>query len=257
MKLFLNRVLTKLQDKLQLKFDLQKEASSKVYISKINTSFQGKISVGKNSNLNIQDGVYFSGNLIIGDNCTVVIGKNSFFTNITISVKDESELTIGDDCSFEATSHFPNEINVLGKSKMLLSNNVRIAANVLVRFGGVFEMGAYSSINYLSEIRCEEKITIGEYCLMSYEVCIYDTNTHSTDWQKRRERIPHGALEIEKPDTKPVLIGNDVWLSKGVSILKGVTLGDKVIVGLRTTVPSGVYPESSKLVSSKPTVLIK
>jgi acetyltransferase-like isoleucine patch superfamily enzyme len=257
MKQFLNKVLSKLQDKLQLKFDLQKDASSNVSIAKNNTSFNGKISVGKNSQLEIQDGVSFSGQLNIGENCKVVVGKDSFLTNVTISVKEGSELFIGEQCSFEAPANFPNEVNVLGNSKMRLSNNVRFAANALVRFGGSFEMGAYSSINYLSEIRCEEKITIGEYCLMSYEVCIYDSNTHSTDWQKRRERIPHGALEIEKPDTKPVLIGNDVWLSKGVSILKGVTLGDKVIVGLRTTVPSGVYPESSKLVSSKPTVLIK
>ena len=61
-----------------------------------------------------------------------------------------------------------------------------MSTSVLVRFGGTLTIGRYTGIAYDSEIRCEQQVDIGSYNMISYRVCIYDTNTHSTDWRERR-----------------------------------------------------------------------
>lgn len=254
MRYILYKIVNKFNSWLSASYYFNSDPSAKVTISKNNSAFSGQITVGKNSTLTIEDSVFFSGKLSVGNDCNVYIAKNCKISNITIDVKNKGVLYISSNSVFDAPERFPNHIEI-DNGKAYLSENIRLQANLLVRFGGDFSMGTFSSINYSSEIRCEEKISIGEYCLMSYEVCIYDTNTHSTDWEKRRERIPHGALELKRPKTSPVIIGNDVWIGKGASILKGATIMDKSIIGIRTIVPSGIYNENSIIVSPKPKIL--
>jgi acetyltransferase-like isoleucine patch superfamily enzyme len=217
----------------------------------------GRISVGENSELFIEEGFNFNGTITIGNNCNVRIGKNCDIKNALFTIIDGSKVTIGNDCFFDAPAHTPNYINVEDKGTFILADNVRIQSDILVRFGGVLSFGTYSFINWGSEIRCEEKVTIGEYTIMSYEVCIYDTNTHSVDWAERRLTIPNRADEKERPSTKPIVIGDDVWVGKGATILKGVSIGNKSIVGIRTVVPTGIYAEGSIIVTPKPFVLNK
>jgi carbonic anhydrase/acetyltransferase-like protein (isoleucine patch superfamily) len=228
---------------------------SKVKISKTVSLLNCNIKVGQYSELTIDDDVIFMGELIIGENCRVNIGKNCRLSNISLNIKNNGELIMLSNCIFDAPEKYRNSIDI-DNGKMNLMENVCLQADVLVRFGGELRIDKFSSINYNSEIRCEERITIGEYCLMSYEVCIYDTNTHSVDWQERRERIPFRASEIKRPMTKPVFIGNDVWIGKGATILKGAEIGNKSIIGIRTIVPSGKYGDNSKIVMPKPMHLI-
>jgi acetyltransferase-like isoleucine patch superfamily enzyme len=256
MRNFLNKVIDKFNKWLKSALVYTADSTATVSISKKDTLCSGNITVGKNSVLKIEEGVKFSGKLVIGDNCNVHIGKNCFFRNITIKVLENSELTISGECIFDA-DFYPNNIWIGMNSKMFLQEHVRIQGDILVRFGGVLTIGTYSSINWGSEIRCEEKVTIGEYCLMSYEVSIYDTNTHSTDWKERRQTIPNRATEEKRPSTKPVIIGDDVWIGKGATILKGATIGNRSIIGIRTVVPSGNYAEESRIVAPKPVVLNK
>jgi acetyltransferase-like isoleucine patch superfamily enzyme len=48
----------------------------------------------------------------------------------------------------------------------------------------------------------------------------------------------------ERPDSLPIVIGNDVWIGKGVKILGGVTIGDGAIVGAWSVVAKDVEPFS-------------
>jgi len=247
------RILSRLSRWLHPPLTLEIAPTAKV-IQGAGVRLKGTIRVGENAVLIIGEQVQFSGDLNIGEGCKVTIGDRCEFSNISITLLDKSEWVMGADCICDAPAAFPNKI-WLENGRLEMNDHVRIQAEILVRFGGVLRMGTWSSINYLSEIRCEEQITIGEYCLFSYEVCIYDTNTHSVNWQERRERIPLRGAEIKRPGTKPVWIGDDVWIGKGASILKGATIGSKSIIGMRTSVPAGVYPEGSRIVSPKPILL--
>ena len=147
----------------------------------------------------------------------------------------------------------------LDNGRLILNEKVHSKASILVRFGGEMSIGKCTGIGYGTEIRCEEKVDIGNYCLFSYNVCIYDTNTHSTNYLERRALIdrgyPFGAHEEKKPDTSSVKIGNDVWIGKEATVLKGVTVGDRCIIGIRTVVPSGSYKDRCKIVAPKPYII--
>ncbi len=224
------------------------------------SSVYGKIVVGKNSSLLIEDNVLVNANLLIGDNCTVSIRKGSLLKNVTFVIQNNSIVEVGAGAIFNTPLRYHNEI-VVDNGTLILAKNVRIQADILVRFGGKMTIGEYTGIGYGSEIRCEEQIDIGSYGLFSYEVCIYDTNTHSTDWQERRERIEKmyssGIGEEKRPGTKPVCIGNDVWIGKGATILKGCVIGNRSVVGIRTVVSSEIYEDDSIIVSQKPKVISK
>jgi acetyltransferase-like isoleucine patch superfamily enzyme len=222
----------------------------------------------------------FKGKIHVQNRSRITIGKNVLF-NADMRVSNGSEVTIEDDCVFKNNLiHITNHSKVFfGKGVMMLSGPLgtvpiqidngtltfkgynRFMSEILVRFGGIMKVGKYTGIGYNSEIRCEESVTIGDYGLFSYDVCIYDTDTHSIDWQERRKRIeegyPVGTGEKEKPGTKPIVIGDDVWLGKGVTIMKGTKIGNRCIVGTRTVVGGGEYPDDTTLVSNKPRVITK
>jgi acetyltransferase-like isoleucine patch superfamily enzyme len=225
-------------------------------------------------------GKNFAGVISVKGSSSLTIGNNVSF-NSELYIRDHSEVTIEDDCVFRNNIiHISNHSKVyFGKGVMMLSGPIaavpvqvdngilifdgynRFMSEILVRFGGNMKVGKYTGIGYNSEIRCEEKITIGEYGLFSYDICIYDTDTHSTDWKERRQRItegyPIGTAEKEKPRTKPVIIGDDVWIGKGATITKGTKIGNRCIVGTRTVVGGGEYSDETTLVSDKPRIIIK
>ena len=74
-------------------------------------------------------------------------------------------------------------------------------------------------------------IAIGEKCVIADGVDIWSTDTHS---------ITREGELINPP--KPIHIGNHVWVGKDVVILKGVTVGDNAVIGMRSTVTHDLAP---------------
>ncbi len=219
--------------------------------------FTGSLKIANESKLIVGKNVKFHANLRLGTNSVVYIGDNCIFQNTSIFISNNSEVNIGEGTVISPPKEFSTIIQI-DDGKLFLEGYNNIMSHILVRFGGKMKVGKYTGIGYNSEIRCEESITIGSYGLFSYDVCIYDTDTHSTDWQKRRERIvagyPYGTSEVEKPNTKPVIIGDDVWLGKGATIVKGTQIGNRCVVGIRT-VASGIYDDDTTIVSHKPRII--
>lgn len=92
-------------------------------------------------------------------------------------------------------------------------------------------IGNRFNMSHYCHIGCVEKIEIGDNVLLGSKVYITD---HS-----------HGAISknslatppFERPlVSKPVKIGNNVWIGDNVCIMPGVTLGDNVIVGANAVV---------------------
>lgn len=64
-------------------------------------------------------------------------------------------------------------------------------------------------------------ITIGSHCYFGPNVGLY-TPVHPLDAKRRNADVEMGA---------PITIGDSVWLAGRVTILPGVTLGNRVVVG--------------------------
>ena len=189
--------------------------------------------------------------IIITQGSKIVIGNNVRLENCVISVANGS-LTIGDHTIIGDSDNSP--LLNIERGEIQVGHHTKInAKRFWVRYGGIASVGNYTNINANSEVRCDEKVTIGDYNQISYGVNIWDTNTHTIlPVTERRELTkkyyPYFGKELSKPLTSPVFIGDDCWLGQGTAILKGSTLGNGVIVGYGTVIPGKVIPSNSTAV---------
>lgn len=105
--------------------------------------------------------------------------------------------------------------------------NVGVAAGVKLSCaeGAMLQIGKNSSINVNSQVICMEHIALGENVMLSWDDLVMDSDFHP---------IREGA--IEKAVSKPIIIGNDVWVGCRTTILKGCTVPDGCIVAANSTV---------------------
>lgn len=192
-----------------------------------------KFYVTGKSKVIIEDGAVLRNSIISVDNAEFVVGKDS----IIGSQKKVTEIHVQKSCSF-----------TLGHHSLLLLKRVWI------RFGGCVKIGDYTNINYDSEIRSDESVTIGSYCQISYGINIWDTNTHNILPPEERKNLaekyyPYFGFETTRPKTSPVVIGDYCWLGEKSTLLKGTRLGNNVIVGYNTTVPGTVVEDNKCVVT--------
>jgi acetyltransferase-like isoleucine patch superfamily enzyme len=85
-------------------------------------------------------------------------------------------------------------------------------------------------------IVCHDRIEIGDNVNIGGNVVIYDTDFHSLNAQDRSIR----SLDIEKTKTRPVKIGDNVFIGAHSTILKGVSIGANSIVGACSLVSQSI-----------------
>ena len=115
---------------------------------------------------------------------------------------------------------------------------------IVVIKGGHLELGDQSYINE-SLIQCASTIKIGNHCAIAGGVLIQDTDFHPILNENGKE----------KTITKPIAIGNHVWICANAIILKGVNIGDGAIVAAGAVVTKDVPANS--LVGGNPAKVIK
>src|SRR5205814_9956626 len=80
---------------------------------------------------------------------------------------------------------------------------------------------------------------IGRHCLIAAGVSIADYAGHPLDADARRRGLT-SPLEA----VRPVEIGDDVWIGSGAAILKGVSIGDRAVIGAHAVVTRDVPSDS-------------
>src|ERR1043165_5937635 len=110
-------------------------------------------------------------------------------------------------------------------------------------------------------IMAEEKIEIGSYCLVSWNVGIADSDFHPLEPAQRlidakalapyfKDRPPRPKLK-----TAPVKIADNVWIGMNATILKGVAIGENSVVAAGAVVTKSVEP--NVVVAGNPAVVVK
>lgn len=101
-----------------------------------------------------------------------------------------------------------------------LGFNIRIGKNVLVNYNCTFLDTA--------------RITVKDHSMIGPD-CHLVTADHPRDYAERRMDRTRGL---------PITIGEDCWLGANVTVLPGVTIGDRSIIGAGSVVISDVPPDS-------------
>jgi acetyltransferase-like isoleucine patch superfamily enzyme len=90
---------------------------------------------------------------------------------------------------------------------------------------GIITIGNNSGLSS-PVLSSRSSITIGDDVKIGGNVRIFDHDYHSLDFEKRQRK--EDGLFVK---TRPVKIGNDVFIGTNAMVLKGVTVGDRAIIG--------------------------
>jgi acetyltransferase-like isoleucine patch superfamily enzyme len=136
------------------------------------------------------------------------------------------------------------QLRMDAESKMINNGLLEMGHGVkIILFkGALLEFGDNVSINADSKIICNKHISIGNNSFISWEVEITDNDGHYVVCDGHEE-------------SKPVTIGNNVWICSRAKILKGVSIGDGSIVAAGALVTKDV--PANCLVGGVPAKIIK
>jgi acetyltransferase-like isoleucine patch superfamily enzyme len=88
-------------------------------------------------------------------------------------------------------------------------------------------------------ISSRSRVSIGNHVMLGGNVRIFDHDFHSMASDVRRTKS-----DCDQCETKPIIIGDDVFIGAESIILKGVTLGSRVIVGAGSIVTKS-FPDDA------------
>lgn len=133
-------------------------------------------------------------------------------------------------------------VEIGSKFGVLYGADIEVFKNAIFKVGGAeFATQGGSNINFT--LICGSRIEIGYHVMMGRNVTIRDNNGgHYLSMQGYKE-------------SRPVKIGNHVWLCEGCTIMPGATIGDGAIIGAGSVV-YGHVPANS-LVSGNPAKVIQ
>ena len=257
------------------------DAESSVHIAPTAIIENSRIELKGNSQLVVDDDVSIRGSLIVLQDSCLHISSNTQLEAINMFAEQGCNISIGKNSKVDRydfmlhSAHFISEnecyfvqgrnalrpyFNITDGEVHIEDHNV-IKAEFWVRFGGVVHVGQYNCINERTEIRCDESITIGSFNMISYDCSIWDTNTHCQyNVEKRRAKtmaeFPIIGKEDERPKTKPITIGDDCWIGKYATLLKGTQLKNQVTIGVRALVSNQIVPNKATIVSTNTRVIL-
>lgn len=100
-------------------------------------------------------------------------------------------------------------------------------------------------INAGTQIRCMNKIDIGDHCAIGRNVMIMDFDAHHIKYTDGSDNTV----------SQPIHIGNHVWIGADAIILKGVRIGDGAVIGAGAVVTKDV--PSQTIVVGNPAKVVK
>lgn len=144
---------------------------------------------------------------------------------------------------------------------------VRLGRGSSIYLGVMFDLGPEARVRVGdftlmngSRIICDAAIHIGDYCLISWNTVLMDTYRVPVASSARRPLLELAAqrsprrVEADAP-SRPICIGNSVWIGFDSCVLPGVTVGEGAIVGARSVVAEDVPPYA--IVAGNPARVIR
>lgn len=109
-----------------------------------------------------------------------------------------------------------------------------------------------------STLICYQNIKIGDDVIISWGSTIVDHDSHSLDWEHRKNDVQDWKLGHKNWDcvqVAPVVIKDRVWIGFGASVLKGVTIEEGAVVAANAVVTKDV--PAYTVVAGNPAKVVK
>jgi maltose O-acetyltransferase len=111
---------------------------------------------------------------------------------------------------------------IIGDKFIFFSNTV--TSEMVAHAGGRIEIGNGVFMNYGASVSAHQLVRIGDGCQIGTYCCLMDNDYHSVE-------------DRSKPgESRPIILGENVWLGVRVIVLKGVTIGDNAVIGAGSVV---------------------
>lgn len=154
------------------------------------------------------------------------------------------KIGFGNVCVFDKTYErsiiqIDGKVNLEGKAAFGHGSRICVMKNGVLTIGDNFINSA------MQTIVCAKQITIGENVLTSWNTLIMDTDFHQS------RNVVSGELSIV---SKPITIGNNVWMGTRAVILKGSNIADGCIIGANSLV-SGIFEKLNSLIVGNPGIV--
>lgn len=145
------------------------------------------------------------------------------------------------------STQFDGPVHTTGRPRLEIGEHCRLGRGVFIETcGGKITLGSHVRINTGGILVSYASISIGNDCLIGEYVSIRDADHGAAPGSPMRTQ-PHTSASI--------VIGNDVWIARGAVVLKGVTIGDGVIVAANSVVNRDVPPGA--IVGGVPAKILK
>ena len=177
-------------------------------------------------------------------------GRFRTFHKPAVSIASDAQLSVGH--SLDLNIAYPRNSGKKAVFIMEKGSKLRVENSFQMYYDG--EIWLYPNaevtvksgyMNAGAQLRCKERITIGENCAIARNVLIMDFDAHLITYEDgTNNRV-----------TAPITIGNSVWIGAGATILKGVTIGDNAIIGAGAVVTKDV--KANTIVAGNPAKLIR
>jgi acetyltransferase-like isoleucine patch superfamily enzyme len=129
-------------------------------------------------------------------------------------------------------------LKIKGPGKVIIGDNVFIdgRGHPVTPFtyskNAIISIGSNCFING-TRFGCQKEIVIGDYAILG-DARILDTDFHSI--------YPNRWSSDAIVESKPIIVGRNVWIGAASAILKGVKIGDNSVVGFGAIVLKDVPP---------------
>ncbi len=134
----------------------------------------------------------------------------------------------------------------IGAHSHIFASFAILRPEATIRVGARCQLGASSFV-------CAEAIDVGDDVLMAWGITVMDNDAHALDWPARRHDAaafldsyranPENPLRNKDWSAVPrgrIAIGSKSWIGFNAAILKGVTIGEKAVVGAMSVVTHSV-----------------
>lgn len=123
-------------------------------------------------------------------------------------------------------------VHILNKGSIDCAGRIILNDHVMLFTKGQLKIGRRFVSNQYTRIVAHEKIEIGDNVTVGQMVTILDHD--------HKYLFEGDDMKLDGYVTAPTKIGNNVWIADKCTILKGVTIGDNVVIGANTLVNKDV-----------------